>query len=279
VDTVTYTSGAAATSPATLLQQLTDQGANGYSWLTPIAFTGDAGAQFVIYARSGTTTYTYDVLSMPGDAAQTLDQANSEGARGFSRVTVFVAGLTGDGHPQQVVIYRHIVGSTATYSYESLAAPTTDADFLAQANAEGARGLFFAGVVTGSTGGTAALYVKDSSSTATYAYTTQPLNDSGTAFLTQANAQGALGYRYHGAALFTGQSSSIYVKDTTQSSQFTYSDQPTVTHVADYLTQANAQGASGLRTQGQLQFGASVRDVYFLPTHCTGLLCAPSGAF
>ena len=276
---VIYESTPNPTSPSDLLAQLNAQGANGYTWFDPVALTGDAGAEFVAYAKTGTATYTYEVLTMPTTLPDTLAQANAEGARGFARVTPVMAGLTSDGIPNEVIIYRHVVGSSATYSYESLTTPTTDADFLAQANAEGARGFFFTGIDAVTGNATSALYGKDSSSTAVYAYTAQPLNDSAAAFLTQANAQGAQGYRFYGAYFFTGQTSSIYVKDTTQSAQFVYSDQAVVTHISDYVAQANAQGANALRLFGELQFGPTAQDFYFLPQNCTGLLCAPSGAF
>lgn len=275
---VLYASAVNPTSPSDLLAQLNSEGANGYTWFTPVALTGDGGAEFAIYAKTGTATYTYEVLTMPTTLPDTLAQANSEGARGFARVTPVMAGIT-NGIPNDVIIYRHTVGSSAAYTYESLATPTTDAGFLTQANAEGARGFFFGGVAAVMGGATAALYANDSSSAARYAYTAQPLNNSSAAFLTQANAQGALGYKFYGAFFFTGQTSSIYVKDTTQSAQFTYSSQAAVTQVSNYVSQANAQGANGLRLYGELQFGSTPQNFYFLPQNCTGLLCAPSGTF
>lgn len=276
---VIYQSAPNPTSPADLLTQLNTQGATGYAWVDPIAFPGDVGAEFALYAKAGTTTYTYEVLTMPTTLPDTLAQANAEGARGFARVSPVVAGLSSGGIPNEVIIYRHAVGSTAVYSYESLTAPTTDTDFLAQANAEGARGFFFNSVAAVPGPSTAAFYGKDSSSTAVYAYTTQPLNGSSEAFLTQANAQGALGYRFYSAYFFTGQTSTVYVKDTTQSAQFVFSDQAAVDHSSDYVVQANAQGANGLRLVGELQFGSTPQVFYFLPKNCTGLLCNGSSAF
>lgn len=275
---VLYASAVNPTSPSDLLAQLNSQGASGYTWFTPVAFTGDGGTEFAIYAKTGSATYTYDVLAMPTTLADTLAQANSEGARGFARVTPVMAGIA-NGIPNEVIIYRHTVGSSAVYTYESLSTPTTDAGFLTQANAEGARGFFFTSVAAVTGGATAALYAKDSSSAAVYAYTAQPLNASSTDFLTQANAQGALGYKFYGAFFFTGQTSSIYVKDTTQSARFTYSSQAAVTQASNYVSQANAQGANGLRLYGELQFGSTPQNFYFLPQNCTGLLCAPSGTF
>ena len=276
---VVYESAPNPTSPADLLAQLNTQGANGYAWVNPIALPGDAGAEFALYAKAATATYTYEVLAMPGTLSDTLTQANAEGARGFARVSPVMAGLSSGGIPNEVIIYRHTVGSSAVYTYESLTPPTTDADFLAQANAEGARGFFFNSVAAEPGPLTAAFYGKDSSSTAIYAYTTQPLNGSSEAFLAQANAQGALGYLFFSAYFFNGQTSTIYVKDTTQSARFVVSDQPAVTHTSDYVSQANAQGNNGLRLTGELQFGSTPQVFYVLPQNCTGLLCTPWGPF
>ena len=276
---VVYESAPNPTSPADLLTQLNAEGANGYAWVNPIAYPGDLGAEFALYAKSGSATYTYEVLAMPATIPDTLAQANAEGARGFARVSPVMAGLSSGGIPNEVIIYRHTVGSSAVYTYEALTSPTTDADFLVQANAEGARGFFFGSVAAEPGPVTAAFYGKDSTSTAVYAYTAQPLNTSSEAFLTQANAQGALGYRFYSAYFFTGQSSSIYVKDTTQSAQFVFSDQDAVNHASDYVVQANTQGANGLRVVGELQFGSTPQVFYFLPKNCTGLLCNGQSAF
>lgn len=253
---------------ADMLAQFDSEGARGFAYINPIAFTGDNGAVYALYAKTTATgaTYTYEILDTPTTAADVLAQANAEGARGFRRDTELTVGTA----------FVHVVGSTATYSYESLPTATTSSAFLSQANAEGARGFLYA-MDHGAGSVFSSMYVKNNASTATYTFVTQPLASTADAIVTQANAQGAQGYRFKTPYAFNDGTVDIYVKDTTASSTFSYLTQPSVNQAAAYVSQANALGAAGTVLFGEMTAGTTPFVFYFTPQSCTGALCGPVG--
>jgi hypothetical protein len=258
------------TTRADMLAQANSEGARGFAFVSPIGFPGDNGAIYALYAKriGSANTYTYEILDAPSTAAGVLAQANAEGARGFRRGDELVVGTA----------FVHVVGSTESFTYESLPTATTSASFLSQVNSEGARGFLYE-MDDGAGGALSSLYVKNSASTATYNFVSQPAVFTADAIVAQANAQGAQGYRFKTSYVLTDATIDIYVKDMTASSTFTALTQPAVNQAAAYVSQANAEGATGAVLFGELTGGSTPNPFvfYFTPHSCTGELCAIIG--
>lgn len=259
---------------AGLLAQANAQGASGYAYLSGMAF---GSSNFLnLYVKDIATTYTWEALDLPANATALQTQLNAQGARGFALGTFMT-----DGTVNSVFYVREAQG-LSPYSYELLTSQTTSANFLTQANAQGARGFFFLGEFTIG-GSTVAIYGKDSSS-ARYSYALQaPTGQADPdVFIAQANAQGQLGYRFIGEYVFSGNPGTdafknIYVKDTAQAATFSYQALAETTNGPALITQANDQGQQGYFYGGATMFFPNgygnpgvTRNVYARATHCTG---------
>lgn len=259
---------------AGLLAQANAQGVNGYAYLSGTAFSS---TNFLnLYVKDIATTYTWEALDLPSNATALQTQLNAQGARGFAH-----HGFLTDGAVNSVYYVRDAQGP-ASYSYELLTSQSTSANFLTQANAQGARGFFFLGEFTIG-GSTVAIYGKDSSS-ARYSYALQaPTGQADPeVFIAQANAQGQQGYRFIGEYVFSGNPGTdafknIYVKDTTQAATFSYQALAETTTGPALLTQANDQGQQSYFYGGATIFFPNgygnpgvTRNVYARASNCTG---------
>lgn len=259
---------------AGLLAQANAQGASGYAYLSGMAFGSSSFLD--LYVKDVATTYTWEALDLPANATALQTQLNAQGTRGFALGTFMT-----DGTVSSVYYVREAQG-LSPYSYELLPSQTTSANFLTQANAQGARGFFFLGEFAIG-GSTVAIYGKDSSS-ARYSYALQaPTGQAAPdVFIAQANAQGQQGYRFIGEYVFSGNPGTdafknIYVKDTTQAATFSYQALAETTTGPALLTQANDQGLQGYFYGGATIFFPNgygnpgvTRNVYARATNCTG---------
>lgn len=269
------------TDRAGLLAQANAQGANGYAYLSGMAFSSSSFLN--LYVKDVATTYSWEALDLPANATALQTQLNAQGARGFAHGSFMT-----DGTVNSVYYVRDAQG-LAPYSYELLPSQTTSANFLTQANAQGARGFFFLGEFAIG-GSTVAIYGKDSSS-ARYSYAVQ--SPTGQAapdvFIAQATTQGQQGYRFIGEYVFSGNPGTdafknIYVKDTAQAATFEYQALPETTSGPALLTQANDQGQQGYFYGGATIFFPNgygqpgvTRNVYGKATNCTGtVMCRAS---
>lgn len=136
-----------------------------------------------------------------------------------------------------------------TFLYETLPAATSTSAFLAQLNAQGARGLRLLGglAFTQSPAGIELVeaYVRDTSASATYTYERQAPPADAAALAAQLEAQGARGFAWVGAYSVGGEISYIYQKQDASTTTFSYRVLPAQSAGADYLAQTNAQGAEG----------------------------------
>jgi hypothetical protein len=258
-----------------LLAQMNAQGARGFQYVGGLVVNSDF---FNLYVKVQSATFSYEAQDSTTTSAALLTQLNAQGTRGYRL----------DGFLTSGTYFVKDNSTTLTYQYELPAAQDTSAGFLTQANAQGARGFFF--VFTYLVGGsTVAIYGKDSSSAA-YAYQLQPPTDNLTPaqFVSQADTQGASGYKYLTGFFFTGnsagtQSQNIYVKDTSQNATFSYKAQATTTTSATFITQANTEGALNFVYLSGLAFftpSFEQRNVYFKPSNCAGwVLCSGGGPF
>lgn len=172
-----------AGSSADLLQQLNAQGARGFSYAGP-------DTQGAIYRKDNgsSATYSYRVLPEPtgNTVAGLLAQDKAQGAEGYYHLGSSL--IVGDG---TVRIFQKDSQSAATYDVEVLASATTDAEFMAQLEAQGARGFRFKSDYVFGDNVIRALYEKDTTQSATFSYAALTSTANANDLVTQANAQGA----------------------------------------------------------------------------------------
>ena len=147
-------------------------------------------------AALGNASYLYEVVTRAQDqsASAFLVDANARGARGFrlKYSESFGNGVVG-------TIFERDISSNAKYVYEvvpRLLSQSTSA-FVAEGNAQGARGFKVLYLESFGSGVIANIYERDISSNAKYAYEVVPrlLSQSTSAFVAEGNAQGARGFK------------------------------------------------------------------------------------
>lgn len=255
---VSYESAVFTASRADLQRQMNAQGAKGFNYFGPQVLSG---AFFNFYAKDSNTTYTAEILDNATSGSALLGQLNAQGAKGFDFWGPDTVGA----------VYTRESNASAV-SFEVLASPTTVAGFLSQANAQGDKGFLYVGPYTFGN-----IYRKSSASNAKYVYRLELQSPTHDALLVQANAQGQQGYKFNGLEVFSGEPvggfRNIYVKDTSQSSTFTWKNNPAATSAASLVSQANTEGAAGYLYWFSVILGGAQREIYFKPGNCVGTLC------
>lgn len=164
--------------------------------------------------------------------------------------------------------------AVVTGQYRMLPAATSFASALSDMNAQGAQGYaFFSSLYPGGNVTTFGdFYVSDTAHAGSkLEYVMEPDVASADAALAQMNARGAQGYAYKGGAAYGTtlpiEQRSIYVKDTSRSTTYTYERRASTgtTNRAAYEAQLNEQGARGFRQVGPMfvageQFTLYVKD-------------------
>jgi FG-GAP-like repeat/FG-GAP repeat len=134
------------------------------------------------------------------------------------------------------------------YAYETLPPAISTAGFIAQANAQGARGFAYVGGKNfGLTFPTDArsVYAKNLSRPLLYSYESLPTPTTSLALVLQLNAQGARGFRHQGDYLINGGVYiTVYVNDSSGST-FIYRERSRAANAAEFITLANVEGALG----------------------------------
>jgi hypothetical protein len=183
--TYAYELLAATGSAAAFQAQLDAQGARGFVYGGP-----EVRGEIFRKDNGSASSFSYRAIAKPGTetTAELLAQDKAQGAQGYYHVS----GSLGVGS-DTVRLYQKDVGSSAIYDVEILSVPTTESDFLAQLNAQGARGYRFkSGYLIGSEG-IRNIYDKDSAQSAIFSYAALPSQGSAADLVAQANAQGANG--------------------------------------------------------------------------------------
>lgn len=148
--------------------------------------------------------------------------------------------------------------------YEALPPVVNAADFLAQLNAQGARGFRFLSGFAFTTGPSSFEqvmgYVKDADMT--YSYELPPSAADTTAFENQLNAQGARGFEWGGPIGVGGENRTIYRKVAGSASSYSYAVLAGAGTSASFLGQANGQGAGGYYYVTQQGIGGAFVNVY-----------------
>ncbi|RQR84335.1 hypothetical protein DIE11_06555 [Burkholderia sp. Bp9012] len=270
--TLRYDALPTAADQASFLTLINNEGAKGYRYLGDYFYDASNGGSQSIFVNDGAAqTYTYQLQATPTSMTGFVSQANAQGTSGYR----FEGPLT------YGYLYRKDGGSSATYTYTTTDLSTDPDAFVAQANGEGQSGYWFLGpMVAGSE--QANVYMKDNASNATYTYdVVMPTSTVGD-FITQANSEGAKGYRSKGKMQFgplqpTGaiNLSWIYMKDQTQSATFTYQSAAVQATGASFVQQLNTFGAQGNAYLGDLPLGmpSPTASFYFEASNCTGFLC------
>ena len=222
-----------------LLSQANAEGAKGYRYAGRLlASTVPTYTYYSFYRKDAgsSATYTYVLDPETSSSADWLTQANGRGQSGY----YWLAWFYGYGYGN---LYVKNNASQATYGYDTPAAPTALSDLLAQLNSEGANGyraIGSSGIYLGT--GTAWLYVKDLTQTATFTYlsATPQATSAADLFLSQANSNGAQGYAYFG-------------------------------DVATPQSASSPSGSSGASLQPATS--SDFTSLYFKASNCTGFLC------
>lgn len=172
---------------AAFLTQANEVGARGFQWVGSYIINGD---QFYIYRKNNGAqgVFSYRVEPLSANKAGFLAQANGRGAEGFYNVAP--AFLVGD--PSAVSIYERNAAAGATYAYEIGDIAGNDTAYLAQLNERGGRGFRSRTEYLFGDGG-GVIYAKDLSQSATFSFYTLEPQPGSTAFIQQANTEGAKG--------------------------------------------------------------------------------------
>lgn len=192
---------------ADLQAQLSAEGARGYRY-------GGPETRGAIYRKDNgsASTFGYRVLAVADNetTAQYIAQVNAQGAEGY-----YLPGASLVAGSGTVRAFQKDSQGSATYVAEALAEPSTEAGFIAQLQAQGARGFRFKTSYSFGAQGTFLLYDKDTSQSATFVYSTLETSADSAAFVTQANAQGQQGIALIGDyGLPGGAIKTLYVKPT-----------------------------------------------------------------
>ncbi|VWC58200.1 MULTISPECIES: hypothetical protein [Burkholderia] len=210
--------------------------------------TGGSGG-----SGGSTLTLRYDAQPPATDQASFLTLLNSEGAKGYRYLGDYYYSAS-NGGSQSIFVSD---GTVQTYTYVLQSAPADMTGFVSQANAQGASGYRYEGPLT-----YGYLYRKDGGSSATYTYTTTGLPADTNAFLTQANGQGQSGYWFLGPMMVGSVQANVYMKNNASNATYTYDALVPTTTVADFIAQANSEGAKGYRAKGGMLFGSTISWVY-----------------
>ena len=154
----------------------------------------------------------------------------------------------------------------SAFDYKTLTPATSTPTFLTQANGEGASRFAFVG--DNAFGDplnptTVAIYVRTLAQPTTYLYQTVPLTNTAAAFISQLNAQAALGYRYFGDQIYGGVAASVLVKEN-NSAAYLYKSLTPATNATAFITLVNNEGALGYQYQGDLAFDSGGGNFAFV---------------
>ncbi|MEN8514375.1 hypothetical protein [Burkholderia sp. RS02] len=150
-------------------------------------------------------------------------------------------------------------GSMLTLRYDAQPTAADQAGFLTLLNSEGAKGYRYLGdyFYNASNGGSRSIFVSDGTAQ-TYTYQLQSTPADMTGFVSQANAQGASGYRFEGPLTY----GYLYRKDGGSSATYTYATTGLPADTNAFLAQANGQGQSGYWFVGPMMVGSVQANVY-----------------
>lgn len=141
-DTFGYRELPMAANEMDFLTQVNTQGAQGYAFLGNIGFATQGGgfsfSSLYVKNLSANDVFVYETRSNAASASAFLAQAGAQGLLGFRYIGDYVFATTRS-------IYVKNTARSERYFYEALNTTSTAPDFIAQANAMGARKYLFYG--------------------------------------------------------------------------------------------------------------------------------------
>lgn len=270
--TFLYESQTYTNSSTEFTTQAEAQGQRSFRYVTAKAvMSGGGSTLFNLYVKDS-GTFTYKLVPTATTKATLQTQLNTQGAAGYR--------WTGDlgwmqsGTFASFAVYRKLVGTSTTYTYTVLNAVSDSAGTITQANQQGAVGALMVGADTLLVGpDTVRIYETASGSSARYSYEAQSALGTESNALSLLNSQGSRGYRFRNESVFTDGTKSLFVKDTTQSSNFVYKFATPATTISGVITAANTEGALGYAYTSDYSFSGTQKTVYVKPSSCAGILC------
>lgn len=236
------------------LQQLQQQGAAGYAWVSAFG-SYQSNPQFSeLYLHSSlrqSSTFQYQMDTSPATMSDLLVQLNQRGGQRYAHKGAVIYGTT------TYSVFVRDSAKSASYTYETLTGSvnTSLTSLLAQLNAQGARGFRWLGLSASSAAPTSFvnLYVKDSGGPATFVYSAisfgsnaSPAN--GTA-LSQALQQGTADEsHYLGTILAGSQFAMVFERPagSTTATEYTIDAIPANESLTTMLQAINARAGQGL---------------------------------
>lgn len=234
---------------------------------TTKAITTNCSVVATSTAASSSLTFRYETQPNTGDPAGFLQLLNQEGRKGY----FYLHGLQFFLSTDMPFVND---GTRQTYGYELLDEPGNIEDFIKQANAEGAKGYRYDTVVqfvmdpgnglsftdiyaTDFTHSSpvrkyyGVLYRKDSGSSAvTYTYASEPITESASDLVAQANRRGQSGYLLifpEVGGMSTIGEANLYMKSNVPGVVYAYEIKTVPRFPDDLLVQLNIEGANGYR--------------------------------
>ncbi len=227
---------------------------------TSLLFSTVSQAQFLSAPQVlRESQFDYQTLAPASSTPNFLTQANAQGASRFA----FVGdNAFGDPlNPSIAAIYGRTLALPTSYLYQTVPPTNATATLLSQLNAQAALGYrYFGDQIYG--GVVASVLVKENNN-ATYSYMALSPANTEPAFLTLINSEGALGYQYQGnIGIDTGGGnfvfSSLFERNTTSPTTYSYESQPISASAAALVVQADTQGARQFLYRGGIAFGTVV---------------------
>jgi FG-GAP-like repeat len=205
--------------------------------------------------------YVHATQTPASTTAAFVTQANAQGALGFA-----FAGNNSFGSSPFVSVYIRNVDRPRTFTYEAVTSATTSTGFVALLNTKGAQGFRYFGDSIFNGEPQVSIFANDGSGS-TYTYKLLAPTASASAFVAQANAQGALGYAHSGNVAFGSagsgfEISSLFVKNNAGNGTFSYETLATATTSQAMIAQANAQGVRGFTYPGNYIFEGVATAIY-----------------
>jgi FG-GAP-like repeat len=205
--------------------------------------------------------YVHTTQAPASSAAALLTQANAQGALGFA-----FAGNNSFGSSPFVSVYIRNVDRPRTFTYEAAVSVTTATEFVTLLNTKGAQGFRYFGDSTFNSGPQTSIFASDGSGS-TYSYKLLAPTASANTFVTQANAQGALGYAYSGdvgigSAVAGFEFFSLFVKNNARNGTLSYETRIVADSSQALVAQANAQGVRGFRYRGNYILDGIATAIY-----------------
>jgi hypothetical protein len=257
--------------------QVQSAGARGYRYLDTVHYSAEFGVSLAV--RTSGETFVADVQTFLHESSATaIDQLRTMGAKGYRWYD------KSDSRWTWATFLKSSEGGT--YAYNVVEGPSTLAEYLAQANAQGALGYrHVGGLLAGPTTNTVrgyGVYERHLQSSSTFVYENLSAPDTEAEYLTRLNAQGARGFRFLGRRHEVGLSTikqddnMLFERDKSQAVRITYWALPLPGDVFGLLAQVNEEGAKGAMLHGSVSLaGGPYRVLYYRVEGCNGPACEP----